>query len=213
MKILDLWCGFWNNIYNIYSPENEVIGVDIEKDNVTSCSEKFPNHQFLQIDGEILPFEDEVFDVIQSLDVLEHVDDLDGVLNEATRVLKKWGKFIVEVPYWRSEVRLLKIKPEYWKQVHHVRMFKDGEMEEIFEKLGFKLDVTKRIKFFDNIVLGFFFKDADIVDQRWSLNISKVNKWKFRLKYALLLFAYKIYSEEFDEFFPKSIHFEFIKNK
>ena len=89
MKILDLWCGFWNNIYNIYSSENEVVGVDIEETNINACKEKFPEHTFLRIDWDVLPFWDETFDVIQSLDVLEHVDDLNAVLIEAKRVLKK----------------------------------------------------------------------------------------------------------------------------
>lgn len=42
---------------------------------------------------------------------------------------------MIEVPYRRSEELLLKIKPEYRGQVHHVRMFKEGEMEKIFDKL------------------------------------------------------------------------------
>jgi len=69
------------------------------------------------------------------MDVLEHVDDLPTVLKEATRVLRSGGKFMIEVPYRKSEELLLKIKPKYREQVHHVRMFRENEMENIFEKL------------------------------------------------------------------------------
>ena len=41
------------------------------------------------VNGKTLPFTDNFFDIIHSMDVLEHVDDLPTVLKEATRVLKK----------------------------------------------------------------------------------------------------------------------------
>lgn len=40
------------------------------------------------VDGENLPFDDNFFDAIHTMDVLEHIDDLDTVLKEATRVLR-----------------------------------------------------------------------------------------------------------------------------
>lgn len=211
MNILDLWCGTANNKYDIYKSNNDVYGVDIEQENVDTCKEKFPNHTFVKIDWETLPFEDGFFDAIYSLDVLEHVDDLQVVLKEACRVLKKWGKCIIEVPYWASEEYLLKIKPEYWRQVHHVRLFRDGEMESNLKPFWLELVQLRRIKFFENIVLWYFFKKADIINQKWDMNISRNDMWLFRLKYVLFFMIYKIYQDQFDELFPKSVYFEFVK--
>lgn len=212
MKILDLWCGDGNNKHKIYSEKNETYGIDIEQGNIDHCKKKFPNHSFQKVDGKTLPFVDGFFDMIHSMDVLEHVDDLNLVLKEATRVLKSWGKFIVEVPYWQSEEVLLAIKPEYWKQVHHVRMFKDGEMEKIFEKLGYTLSKVKKLNFFIHIYLAFAFKRADIINQKWEMNLSKWMKLYFMALYFPYFIVYKIYPPYFDNKLPKSIYFEFIKD-
>lgn len=212
MKILDLWCGDGNNKHKIYAKDNKVYGVDIEQENVDHCKKKFPQHTFMLVDWENLPFDDNFFDAIHSMDVLEHVDDLDTVLKEATRVLSSWGKFMIEVPYWRSEELLLKIKPEYREQVHHVRMFKDGEMEKIFEKFWYVLAERKKINFFIHIYLAFAFKRANIINQKGELDLSKWMKLYFIVRYVAFFCIYKIYPSYFDNKFPKSIYFEFIKN-
>lgn len=211
MKILDLGCGDGNNKYKIYSPDNETYWVDIEQGNVDTCSKKFPWHTFLQVDGETLPFEDDFFDAIHSMDVLEHVDDLDRVLGEATRVLKSGWKFMIEVPYWKSEEELLKIKPQYWEQVHHVRMYWDGDLEGIFSNLWYVLWKTKKLNFFIHIYFVFAFKRADIINQKGEMNLSKWMKLYFIFMYFPYFLVYKIYPSYFDNKFPKSVYYEFIK--
>lgn len=211
MKILDLGCGDGNNKYKIYSPENETYGVDIEQSNVDTCNMKFPWHAFLKVDWETLPFEDNFFDVVHSMDVLEHVDSLEVVLQEATRVLKSWGKFMVEVPYWKSEVELLKIKSQYWEQVHHVRMYKDGDLESIFANLWYTLWKTKKLNFFIHIYFTFAFKHADIINQKGEMNLSKWMKLYFMFIYFPYFLVYKLYPSYFDNKFPKSVYYEFIK--
>lgn len=211
-KVLDLWCWKWNNKYGIYNQPYATIGVDIEKENIDHCSKKYPNHRFLLIDGSVLPFDDNTFDIIHSLDVLEHVDDLYSVVSEVVRVLKPSWKFLIEVPYWKSEELLLEIKPQYWDQVHHVRMFKDWEMEEIMKKFWLTLHERKRIKHFDNIGLQFYFKHGNIINQRWDMNIPSHLRWTFRILYLPYYILYRVFQSYFDNKFPKSIYFEFTKN-
>lgn len=45
-----------------------------------------------------VPFEDETFDIATAFEVLEHVQDQDGVVRELWRVLKKGGLLVVSVP-------------------------------------------------------------------------------------------------------------------
>ncbi len=45
-----------------------------------------------------IPFKDERFDVITSLEVLEHVPDIQKALSETRRVLKKGGLFVMSTP-------------------------------------------------------------------------------------------------------------------
>lgn len=49
-------------------------------------------------DGEQFPFEDETFDFIYSVSVLEHVSSPESVLKQAARVLKKGGVFYLAFP-------------------------------------------------------------------------------------------------------------------
>lgn len=51
--------------------------------------------EFVCSKGESLPFKDEKFDAILSLDVFEHVQDVEQVLRECNRVLRRGGRLFV----------------------------------------------------------------------------------------------------------------------
>lgn len=54
------------------------------------------NIRYLEASGESLPFEGRQFDIVCCCDVLEHVDDLDTVIAEISRVLKPGGIFFFD---------------------------------------------------------------------------------------------------------------------
>jgi len=49
--------------------------------------------------AENIPFPDESFDIVSSLNSLDHVNDLHGALGQITRVLVPGGSFLVEVEF------------------------------------------------------------------------------------------------------------------
>ncbi len=51
------------------------------------------------IENNLLPFRDNTFDVISALHVLEHISDLNAVLDELSRVLKPGGRLQITTPY------------------------------------------------------------------------------------------------------------------
>src|SRR5262245_22487747 len=65
----------------------------------------------LQIPPNVLPFPDATFDVIVSLDYLEHVHDDDAAMSELWRVLKPNGRLIISTPTTGPTFLLNKIKP------------------------------------------------------------------------------------------------------
>lgn len=76
------------------------ISVDLNRDIVESQRSLLrPGHSLeLICKGEPLSFEDESFDCVTMMGVLEHVHDQTVLLNELSRVLKKDGIFVVAVP-------------------------------------------------------------------------------------------------------------------
>jgi len=105
-----------------------------------------------------MSFADTSFDEIYAMDVLEHVDNLNSVINEVYRVLKKKGKFIVNIPYHKSEHWLLKIRPTFHKEIHHVRIFKETGLEDYLKKRHFTLNKKIKKDFLQHIELYFLFK-------------------------------------------------------
>jgi SAM-dependent methyltransferase len=51
-----------------------------------------------------MPFDDESFDYIECIDILEHVDDLTDVMRELNRILAPGGRLRVHVPHFTSSV-------------------------------------------------------------------------------------------------------------
>ena len=68
--------------------------------------------------GENLPFEDQSFDVVFSIAVLEHVADVQQVLREAIRVTRRGGVVIMNVPnhwsFWEAHYRVAWAPPLLW---------------------------------------------------------------------------------------------------
>lgn len=91
----------------------------------------------LQIPPNVLPFPDCTFDVIVSLDYLEHVQDDQSAMNELKRVLKPGGSLLISTPTTGSSYLLNKIKP-----VIGLTLDKYGHVRE-----GYDLnDLTNRLK-------------------------------------------------------------------
>ena len=159
---------------------------------------------------------------------MEHVDNLEFVLDEINRVASDNCKVLIEVPYYKSEEFLLKINNKYWEKLHHVRMFKKWELEREFKKRWFSLLNKKRFKFFENIYLWYMLSKWNIITQKWEFDI-KSPRWlsimlyafsknivfdKITLKSIILIPLFVFLSPVryiWDFIFPKSIQFLFKK--
>jgi SAM-dependent methyltransferase len=95
IRILDVGCGTGANL-EMLANFGEAEGVDVSDDALEFCRAKgLKAHKGL---AEKLPFEDESFDLVTALDVVEHLDDDVAGLKEMNRILKKGGKTLIFVP-------------------------------------------------------------------------------------------------------------------
>ena len=95
-RILDVGCGTGANL-KMLAAYGQIEGVDISPQAVAFCSERGLDVVKLGAVEE-LPYEDERFDIVTALDVIEHLDDDSVGLREIRRVLRPGGAVLVFVP-------------------------------------------------------------------------------------------------------------------
>ncbi len=95
-KILDVGCGTGANL-KMLAECGSVEGVDISPQAVEFCRERGLNSVKLGAIEE-LPYENESFEIVTALDVVEHLDDDVAGLREMRRVLRHDGRLLLFVP-------------------------------------------------------------------------------------------------------------------
>jgi len=106
IRILDVFCRTGDSIRYITSKNKnlEVIGIDLSLLMVKRAKSKYPKNDFIQASPYNLPFRDNSFDVILSLESLEHVPDPKRFIQELKRVLKSKGRLILSLPPPSAEI-------------------------------------------------------------------------------------------------------------
>jgi ubiquinone/menaquinone biosynthesis C-methylase UbiE len=99
-KFLDIGCGWEAKLLLSVEPLISIgIGIDFKAPSI-----KTEKIQTLSITlDERLPFEDQSFDFITMLAVMEHLDNDIAILNECARVLKPGGGLLITVPSWHAK--------------------------------------------------------------------------------------------------------------
>lgn len=139
-KVLDVGTGLGYGLTISSIKAREVWGTDIDKRSVEYCQDflfgRNPKlKKVFHFDGYNLPFKDNEFDVITSVDVLEHVEKYEDFLNELARVAKKY--VLISTPNRRPENTNPDGSPKnYW----HLREWSPKELTDILKKQNFNFD-------------------------------------------------------------------------
>lgn len=113
-SVLDVGCGegyFTEHIKEI-DPRVRVTAVDLSMDMARRASSSYPGIDFLLASIYKLPFEDNSWDMVTAIEVLEHLEDPIIAIGELKRVAKK--DLLLSVPnepYWRIGNML---RGKYW---------------------------------------------------------------------------------------------------
>lgn len=118
-KILDFGCGT-KPYEKFFKNSSEYIGLEINGGGINSAD--------IFYDGKKIPFKDNEFDAVVSFQVLYQIINLEDILKEINRVLKKDAKLLVSVPF---------IWFDGGANIH--RRFSEKYSKFIFEKFGFEI--------------------------------------------------------------------------
>jgi SAM-dependent methyltransferase len=135
IELLDFGCGtgaFLEHLERFGS----VSAVDSDASAVAFCRTRGRDEVQLVPPGAPLPFPDAAFDLVTTLDVIEHIDDDVGALHELRRVLKPGGRALVAVPafmfLWGKQDEVS----------HHRRRYTASTLRQALEAAGLAVDRT-----------------------------------------------------------------------
>ena len=146
--ILDVGCHSGTFTKKIIEKLNnkQIYGVDISRRAIELARKRILYGHFEVADAGKLPFNENFFEAVFCLEVLEHVDDPKKVLLEIKRVLKKNGYAIFLVP---SDNKLFKIVWFLWTLYYpvwkhaHVQSFSSSILENSISDTGFNIEKVK----------------------------------------------------------------------
>lgn len=95
--VLDLGCGDGRFFHLCFPRIKRAWGVDIDPRAVELAKQSGVYREVYETSADQLPFEDETFESVFSNCAMEHMDNIDGVLGEIHRVLRKNGKALFSV--------------------------------------------------------------------------------------------------------------------
>ena len=96
---LEVGCGEGRVTRDLAKRGHRVVAVDATTELLMLARDTDPNNVYLRCDAAALPFGDESFDLVVFYNSLMDVDDMEGSVREAARVLKQGGHLCVCVTH------------------------------------------------------------------------------------------------------------------
>jgi len=146
IKILDMGCG---NGYATrlmaekITPNGEAYGIDLSENMIKSATElskNFNNTHFKVSNFSSMPFEDNFFDIILSVESIYYCDDMFKTVKEVKRTLKTGGKFYCITYFFKehhnSEIwaDYVPLKMHYLSENEYKQLFYDSGLTEVYTK-------------------------------------------------------------------------------
>lgn len=123
-EILDAGCGTGRNLIE-YGRLGDAVGIEPSPDAIAFCAER--GLTAIAAGVEELPFQDDRFDLVLMLDVLEHVADDGAALRELRRVTKPGGALVLTVPAFQF------LWSQHDETHHHFRRYTQPQLRERLE--------------------------------------------------------------------------------
>lgn len=144
--VLDFGCGdgFFAGV--LFNNQQISTGIDIDRKALHEAKKTGLYKKLYLYDGKKLPFKNGSFPTVISNCVLEHVENIDYILSELARIMKKGGRFHTSVMTNKWEDHLIGtniLGKRYLKWMrkiqNHLNLYSETEWKKTFERAGFKV--------------------------------------------------------------------------
>lgn len=114
-------------------PEAVLIGADVVDEPLQALARRMPGVPLMRFDLLKSPVPDAVLDAMVMLNVLEHIEDDDGALAQAARMLKPGGHLVIEVPAGPH------LFDSYDRRLQHFRRYEMAGLRRQLEAAGLEV--------------------------------------------------------------------------
>lgn len=142
--ILEIGCSNGWLIDDLIKKNKDVkyIGSDVVYKPLKKLSKKFLNVPFLRFDITQNPLNKIKFDNVIMINVLEHIKNDELAIQQVFKLLKKNGRFFIEVPANQY------LYDNYDKELKHFRRYKMSDLVNKLMKFGFTIEKKQHLGFF-----------------------------------------------------------------
>jgi ubiquinone/menaquinone biosynthesis C-methylase UbiE len=154
-RLLDIGCGegFITNELAALK-KFRITGIDLGEEPLKKARNRYKNIKFIKCSAYELPFENDSFNLVSALEIMEHLDSPEEALEEIKRVSKKWVILSVpDEPLWRIlNVISLRYLRDLGNTPGHVNHWTPKEFTNLIKKYFRVLKISRPIPW--TIILG-----------------------------------------------------------
>jgi ubiquinone/menaquinone biosynthesis C-methylase UbiE len=147
--VLDLGCGDGRLTLSLRG--RRIVGADVSRVALDRARERVAKHDVELVEtvpGGVLPFADGTFDLVLLAETIEHVVDVETLLSEAHRVLRKKGEIAVTTPAHGRSTGLSMLLRGFERLFDplspHVRFFSRASLAAMLGEAGFSDPSVRR---------------------------------------------------------------------
>jgi len=143
-KILEIGCGIGTVVHELSSKGHDILGIDISGEAIEYGRKKYGDIRLEVQAAEILPYEDESFNVVLSFDLFEHIAAIDKHISEVRRVLRHGGYYLFQTPNKYSNIiyEILWTKSLQWRR-YHPSLHSPGQLRRRMARHSFETRFVK----------------------------------------------------------------------
>ena len=143
-RVLDLGCGRGCWAGKAARVGAEVVAFDVKEERVERASRRYPRVRFVHGSADATGLDDNSFDVVLILSVLEHTAEPERVLAEIARVLRPGGRLALTTDMFDDE-RWRPSRERHAARWDVRRFFGRAEIEELLARNGFTVTWSKAL--------------------------------------------------------------------